>query len=440
MKAIIVGSGAGGAVAASELAKNGFEVTIIEAGKKFSPLTHKVSWLSSFRGSWFLKDENSIKHVFPHYKVTRANQDLAIFRGVTEGGSTSIACGNMVRAERGLKEIGLDLSEEYEEIEKALTIKPIPRDRWRPLTQQMFDEAQKLGYSPKPTPKASDLNKCSGCGYCELGCKTGAKWDSRRLYQNYLNKNISLLTNTTVQKVLLDENRVDGILVSCGQSTLKINADVYVLSAGGIGTAQILQASNLPTRANLWVDVVLTVGGVSKGSRMLNEPPMAWFIKKDNYILSPYFDLLSFWFHKPWKDVSPEDRVGMMIKLADTEQGSVDANGAVTKSLTSADYESLEKAKVEAKQIMEASGVHSPFVDGLVHGGHLGGTVPLTKDDIETMHPSGLPSNLWVADLSLMPRSQGLPTMLTASALSLRVARKIAEQNRKTEKYNDRRS
>lgn len=431
MKAIVVGSGAGGAVAARELVKNGFEVIILEAGKPFSPLTHKVSWFSFLRRTWLLKDENSIKRIFSHYDAMRASQDLAIFRGVTEGGCTSIACGNMVRAERGLKEIGLDLSTEYEEIEKTLNITPVPRGRWRPLTQQMYDKAEQLGYSPKPTPKADDLNKCIGCGYCELGCITGAKWDSRRFYRDYLDKGISLLTNTTVQKVLLDDNRASGVQIAFGSSIERINADVVVLSAGGIGTAQILRASNLPAKETLWVDIVLTVGGVSKGSRMLNEPPMAWFIKKNNYILSPYFDLLSHWFHKPWKTVSKDNRVGMMIKLADTEQGTVSANGTVTKSLTSADFESLDKAKAEAIQIMAASGVTGPFVDGMVHGGHLGGTAPLTKDDVETMHLSGLPRDLWVADLSLMPRSQGLPTMLTASALSLRVARKIAQEKGK---------
>ena len=186
MKAVVVGSGAGGAVAAREMAQNGIEVTILEAGKPFSPLTHKVSWLSSFRGSWLLKDENSIKRVFPHYAVTRASQDLVIFRGVTEGGCTPISTGNMARAENGLKEIGLDLSVEFEEIEKTLTIAPIPRERWRPLTQQMYDKAEQLGYTPNPTPKVDDLSKCIGCGYCEVGCITGAKWDSRRVYKDYL--------------------------------------------------------------------------------------------------------------------------------------------------------------------------------------------------------------------------------------------------------------
>jgi choline dehydrogenase-like flavoprotein len=144
MKAIVVGTGAGGATATHELAQKGFEVLMLEAGKPFSPLTHKVSLLSPFRGSWLIKDEGAIKHVFPHYLATRSSPDLGIFTGITEGGSTSISCGNMVRAERGLKEIGLDLTPEYEEIEHSLTICPIPRERWRPLTQRMFDEAKNL--------------------------------------------------------------------------------------------------------------------------------------------------------------------------------------------------------------------------------------------------------------------------------------------------------
>ena len=289
----------------------------------------------------------------------------------------------------------------------------------------MFDEAEKLGHTPKPTPKVVDLQKCTGCGYCELGCVTGAKWDSRRFYHELLGKGISLKTDSHVKKVIVENGRVAGVLVSHGSSLERVGADIVVLSAGGIGTTQILRASDLPVHDNLWVDVVLTVGGVLKNARMLNEPPMTWFIKKENYILSPYFDLLSYWFHKPWKDVSDENRVGMMIKLADTEQGSVAVDGSVTKSLTEVDKQGLEEAKVKAKEIMEASGVTGPFVDGIIHGGHLGGTVPLTKTDVETMHLSGLPKDLWVADLSLMPRSQGLPTMLTTAALALKVTRRI---------------
>ena len=117
-----------------------------------------------------------------------------------------------------------------------------------------------------------------------------------------------------------------------------------------------------------------------------------------------------------------------MIKLADTEQGAVHADGTITKSISDIDRQRLEKAKEKVIQIMEASGVSGPFVDGMIHGGHLGGTVPLMKEDVSSMHPSWLPDDLWVADLSLLPRSQGLPTMLTTAALALRVAKRIDEK------------
>ena len=106
MKAIVVGTGAGGATAARELANKGFEVLMLEAGHPFNPLTHKVSWLSPLRGTSLLGNENSIKRIFPHYQTTRSGKDLEIFFGVTEGGCTAISCGNMVRAERGLAEMG----------------------------------------------------------------------------------------------------------------------------------------------------------------------------------------------------------------------------------------------------------------------------------------------------------------------------------------------
>jgi choline dehydrogenase-like flavoprotein len=401
---------------------------MLEAGEPFNPLTHKVSWLSPLRGTWLLKDEGSIKRVFPHYQTIRTSENMAIFTGITEGGSTSISCGNMVRAERGLKEIGLDLTEEYEEIERELTICPIPRERWRPLTQRMFDEAEKLGYAPKPTPKLDDLQKCVGCGYCELGCSTGAKWDGRRLYRDLLGRGVTLHTGARVNKVVVENGKAKGVIVDRGSSAEQVDADVVVLSAGGVGTPQILKASGLPARDNLWIDVVLTIGGVCKDARMLQEPPMSWFVKREQYILSPYFDLLSYWFHKPWRNVSAENRVGMMIKLADTEQGTVAADGTVTKELTDTDKKQLDQARDKAIQIMETSGVVGPFVDGMLHGGHLGGTVPLTRSDVSSMHPAWLPENLWVADLSLMPRSQGLPTMLTASALALKVSKCIAKE------------
>ena len=42
MKALVVGSGAGGAMTARHLASSGFDVLVLEAGRPFRPLTRKV--------------------------------------------------------------------------------------------------------------------------------------------------------------------------------------------------------------------------------------------------------------------------------------------------------------------------------------------------------------------------------------------------------------
>jgi len=427
MRAIVVGTGAGGATSARELVYNGFEVIILEAGKEFKPFRQLLSLAAPLRRTGLLGNEKTITRLFPPMDTTRSAKDLVLVRGLTTGGSTVLSCGNMVRAEHGLKEIGLDLTLEFEEIERNIGISEFPRQRWQPVTRNMFEAAEKLGLEPKATPKAVDSVKCISCGLCELGCTTDARWDSRSFLNDAISSGAILHTSSKVEKVIIENGKVRGVIVRSRNKLRTIKSDIVVLAAGGIGTAQILKASGLPAKDNLWVDIVLTLGGVLKGANQIKEPPMAWYTKHEDYILSPYLDILSHWFHKPWRNVSIDDRVGIMVKLADIEEGAVFADGKVQKAIKEEDHLRLDEAIGKAKQIMESAGVSGPYINGIHNGGHLGGTVPLTKEDVDLMKPSGLPEGLWVADLSLAPRSQGLPTILLTSALALRVARKITE-------------
>ncbi len=429
MKVIIVGSGAGGATAARELAMKGFKVTVLEAGEHFKPFTRRLSWTKPLRRAGLLGSERTISRVFKHMATMRSSKDLVLVRGITTGGCTVVATGNMVRADRGLKEIGLNLSGEFNELEQLIGISSVPRSMWRLETKRMFKAAQKLGLNPKSTPKVVDSNSCASCGLCELGCSTGARWDARRFLDDAINHGCVLKINSPVQRVVHEKGRVRGVVVGSGRAAKTLKADLVILAAGGIGTAQILKASGLPAQDRLWADIVLTVGGKSKNAQMLKEPPMVWYAKKEDYIISPYIDILSHWFHKPWRNVSINDRVGIMIKLADTENGTVNKDGTVTKELTTNDRKRLDEAGAVVKDIMTTAGINGPFVDSMLNAGHFGGTVPLNKEDISSMHPSGLPAGLWVADLSLVPRSQGMPTILLTATIALRVARKVAEAN-----------
>ena len=108
MRAIVVGTGAGGATAARELAKNGVEVVVLEAGGPFKPFTRRISWTAPLRRAGVLGSEGTISRFFPAMEARRCSNELVLVRGMAEGGCTVISCGNIVRAERGLKDIGRD--------------------------------------------------------------------------------------------------------------------------------------------------------------------------------------------------------------------------------------------------------------------------------------------------------------------------------------------
>jgi ferredoxin len=318
----------------------------------------------------------------------------------------------------------LNLTSEFEEIETSIGVRAFPLEKWRPLTLRMYEAAKDLNLDPYPTPKAVDIKKCVSCGLCELGCVRSAKWDARKFLDESIKKDVNIATKTKVVRLIIKDNRVIGIEAKSGNKQVRFYSDVVVLAAGGIGTAQILKNSSIETSNTLWVDIVATLGGVYKDAQQIKELPMVWYTKREDYMISPYIDVLSLWFHKPWRDVSVKDRVGLMVKLADSANGIVSKDGRITKELTERDIDKIEEGLELASQVMKKAGV-----TGMLNGGHLGGTVPLTKKDISSMRPSYLPENLWIADLSLIPTSQGMPTILLTSALALKVTRKIIETN-----------
>jgi hypothetical protein len=132
--------------------------------------------------------------------------------------------------------------------------------------------------------------------------------------------------------------------------------------------------------------------------------------------------IISYFFHKRWM-FRPDDTLGIMIKLADTNTGSV-SKIAVKKKFTVKDNERLKGAVHECREIFSRLGIcEEHTILGTINAGHPGGMFPLTEEESATFHSSRLPDNLYVADATLFPSSLGNPPILTIMAIAKRISK-----------------
>lgn len=415
--ALIIGSGAGGAMAAKMLSQS-FDVTVLEVGGKFRPLSLPFDALSSLRSTGLYFDERLISLIMPNMRIAKTPDQVVVFgRGL--GGTTTLATGNAVRADKGLKNIGINLDEEFDELYRELPITTDHQRFWSEVTRQTFYAMNDLGFSPQPMPKLLRTSQCRLCGHCSIGCPHGAKWDTRELLDG-----IKVISNCRVEQLEIGDRNVKRVIAKKGLRTVTFEADIVILAAGGLGTPQVLSQSGIECQPRLFVDPVLCVAAPMEKARQDRQLLMPFVSSRDGYIISPYMDWLSFFFNSQWR--KPKDgMVSLMIKMADEEQGSVDG-GKVCKTLTAQDQKVLQLGVDDCREILLKMGARKEDIFlGTLNSGHPGGMMPLTANEAETLHSPLLPDNLYIADACLLPESLGLPPMLTIMALAKRIAKLI---------------
>lgn len=419
-RAIVIGSGAGGAMAARMLAKD-FDVTVLEAGKAFKPLTLPLEQLAKFRKTGLYFDERLIQLLLPNMRIDKTREMVMVYgRGI--GGTTTLATGNAVRADEGLKRIGINLDEEFDELYRELPITTDHQSRWSPVTRQAFEVMQQMGLDPQPMPKLLRTKQCRMCGHCSIGCPTRAKWDTRELLEG-----IHVMTACKVTKIDIEGKRAVRVHVQQGLWHATMEADVIIVAAGGYGTPDILRNSGIECQPTLFVDPVLCVAAPLGRPHQDRQLLMPFVSHRDGYIISPYMDWLSFFFNKAWRKPM-ESIASFMIKLADTEQGDVHHN-KMQKTLTHLDRQRLRQGVQDCREILIGMGAKPGDIFlGTLNAGHPGGMLPLTPAEAHTLHSPLLPDNLYVADATILPQALGLPPMLTIMALAKRIARIITSQ------------
>jgi choline dehydrogenase-like flavoprotein len=420
-RAVVVGSGAGGAAAAAGLAGR-FSVTVLEAGREFRPLGTGLGIVDALKRAGFLFDVREIGFIFPAMKAFKAREGMVLVKGRGTGGTTTIATGNALRLDRDLRDIGIDLDEEFAAMEREVPVTTAHRSRWSATTRALFDTMEQMGLGPRIMPKMGRYEACAMCGRCVLGCPRGIKWDSRALLARALERGATLRTGVAAERVVIKGGEAVGLEVRAGFRRAFVAADLVVLAAGGFGTPPLLERSGIPCEPRLFVDPVLCVAARREGSRQNRDLPMPFYVQRDGYILSPYFDPLSYFFKRDWRPPAG-DILSLMVKLSDEPAGKA-GSGRVSKPVTGKDTARLADAADLCREVFSRIGVPADdLFFGTLNAGHPGGALPLSRETAKSLHDPRLPGNLYVADATLLPVALGAPPILTILALAAKVAR-----------------
>ena len=393
---IIVGTGAGGAIIARELANDNIPVTIIEKG----PYIHS-------------------KDALNYYDVYNDSVDLLTTTCV--GGSTIVSMSNMVRAlDEELHEYGIDISEEYEYVEELINVHPLDDSHIGKGTQLFLDAGHKLGLETLKMPKGIREEGCIQCGSCAFGCPVDAKWSGKDFVDEAVESGATFISEAEVTEIIAEDFKVKGAKYIKDGVESELFADTVVLSAGAIGSALILRNSGIDAGRDLFFDPFVSVGGYLKDINFNKEVQMAGLVIGKNFVLSPHFSS----FIKgniDDKKVEDKDILSIMVKTADEAKGYIDDDGEVVKINTIQDIRYLAEGTATAGFILREAGVDPSTIGSTVYrGAHPGGTAPIGKvvDSNQETEISGL----FVSDASVLPISPGKPPILTILALSKRLA------------------
>ena len=416
---VVIGSGAGGAMATQELARANKDVIMIDRGPD----------MSRFDG---LEEMALGRLLYQHEgRFPKTEEGYSLLKGFNVGGTTELAIGHGMRVyEDEFRSMGIDLGEAFEETEAELNITEMPESHIGPNAAILTEVAESLNMSVSTWTKFIDFDRCVHCGQCVITCPYNAKWSANWAIDSFRDReNVHLMSDTKVKRIVVKNGKATAVLCESAQGTLEIKAEKIILAAGGLGTPVILQHSGIDAGNSFFVDIFPIVYGRSERFKAALEPSMPTIFKEDEdlgYVLTPHVDVaLMFQGIRGWFGDRPP--YGIMVKTGDDNLGRVDEHGRVFKELTDADRNRIDTGVAEAKMIFEQLGVKPEeiFISELT-GGHPGGTAAIgdvVNPDLECKTVR----NLYVCDSSVIPKSPGRPPIVLICALAKWLGRSLTQ-------------
>jgi choline dehydrogenase-like flavoprotein len=255
----IVGSGAGGAILAYELATAGHDVLILERGKYVEPrhfTDNEVDMIGQLYADGVMQQTEDF--------------NFTVLQGSCVGGSTTVNNAVCFRPpqpvlerwnDHSTNDAGLDLGElatSVERIERFIGMARQPDPILNPSWPRYVEGAANAGLSPaklEVNPVNANIRDCLGCGYCNIGCAYGRKLSmlDRTLPagQRESNGRLRIVADCEVQRIRTLSGRpqqVKGLVATLPERRrVRVTAQHYILSAGAVGSSYLLLRSHAAT-------------------------------------------------------------------------------------------------------------------------------------------------------------------------------------------------
>ena len=243
---VILGSGAGGAAAAYELACRGLAVVIIEEGQYYDR--------SHFTG----KLTEVIPKLYRSWGATVAtgNAIIPVPVGCNVGGTTTINSGTCMRTPPSVlqrwREQGLEAFTEqamapwFEGVERMLSVQQATTETVGPIGDLIDRGAAANGFLQRQ-PLMRNAQGCDGQGLCQFGCPTDAKQSTNVSYiPHALERGAFLFSGFRAERLQQKGNRITGVIAR-GQNadgrpiTLSLTCQQTIVAMGSLFTPLFLR-------------------------------------------------------------------------------------------------------------------------------------------------------------------------------------------------------
>jgi choline dehydrogenase-like flavoprotein len=240
---VVVGSGAGGGVAAGELARAGKDVIVLDKGGYYAE--------PDFDGAEY----SSVQKMYE--STATADNGIVVLAGSGLGGGTTVNWAASFRTPPHVLEewereylcpglTGPEFQASLDAVSERLLVN-LNESEPGPESLALERGCTALGYHCGVVPR--NVRGCGSpprCGWCGYGCPYGAKLGTVKTYlQDAAECGARFVVNAECEKVLIEDGRAVGVVARVGEHSLRVRARVVVIAAGTLHSPAILLRSGL---------------------------------------------------------------------------------------------------------------------------------------------------------------------------------------------------